>query len=466
VTLESQQNQSYQARIQHLEANDITPYPFTFDRSCSLIDVHQDFSHVQTGSHGERIDLRLCGHVTGIRLTHEGVVFYVDDQQAQLQFALEYAEVGNEGAADFRENVCAGDYAGFYIYRIGRDASGELTAYVYHWVMVAAADRQSSRAAGAHLAARQRLILRSKLTRGIRRCLEDWYGFYEVSLPCAPPTSTLADVEPATALLQLVSSGFETVYQVVVHPDDAAAAERLHACMALSDQNDMMGLTERLFRELALDLKGRRVLPWAPQPQLGLNASDMTETAPPDEHDLSLMIDLETTWQQRDYFALLAELTGIDFRRIASSEEAAKVAHSMGIVLSETESVHSVSDIASAVFRQFVTPQLIQPTFVVNFPVTANPQKPRHLLHHRLIACGRLFINGLEFAQTETVVSDPHGVKQPSGRERSPGKQHSIPLPRRQALPQTSSLILDIDRLAMLFTGALDIREVQFFPPR
>ena len=460
------------SRIWALEANDITVYPFTFERSCSLIDVQQDFNHVLPEVHNKVIDLRLCGRVTGIRLVDGNVLCYIEDQHAQLQLTLEANEVGSEGVADFHANICIGDYVGVSVYKVRRTTESELTASIYHWVMLAftqqpTTDGPCDSSVGTLLAVRHKLMLRSKLVRSIRRCLEDWYGFLEVSLPCASigsEVSVSTQAEPEEKLLQLVGNGFETVYQLVTHQDSATATERLYACMALSDQNDMMGLTERLFRELALELKDRRVLPWLPQSQLQINGACMSEPARPDEHDFPLMIDLETTWQQRGFHELLVEFTGIDFRLIASGEEAAQVAHGLGVEMDTHDSASGVSNIALVVFQQLVMPKLIQPTFVVNFPATPCPQTPQNPLTNHHIMCTRLFINGLEFAKTNTVVADPRRVERSADHERYPGGASSMTPMRRYGLPQTSSLTMDIDRLAMLFTGTLDIREVRFFP--
>jgi len=466
MTLQNQHSSLPRSRMHALEENDITTYAFTFDRSCNLIDVQQDFSHVLPESHSEVIDLRLCGRVTDIRLVDGDVLCYIEDQHAQLQLGLEAAEVGSEGVADFYANICTGDYVGFSVYRIGRTGEGELTAYIYHWEMLAPNQQptiaiESGNPLAVGLATRRRLMMRSKMVRSLRHSLEHWYDFLEVPLPMQHP-------EPEEALAQLVSSGFEAVYQLTSTPDGDAPSERLYATMALTDENDMMGLTERLFRHLSLEIRDRRVLPWAPQSRLQLDATSETTQAIPDTQALSILIDMETTWEQRSFYELLAEVTGVDFKNLASTEQARQIAQGMDVQEIAHEPNFQVGDIALSLFHRLVVPTLVQPTFVINFPIEACRCDKRTPYDSRLIGCARLFINGLEFASADTLVT----AQQPGQKaradvsefERSTDWQSSAPSKHLYNLPPTARLVLNIDRLTMLLTGALDIREVQFFP--
>ena len=487
MTFQNGNRPLHHSRMRTLEANDITPYAFTFDRSCHLIDIQQDFGCVLPGTTGQILDLRLCGRVKHIHLAEEGIFFDIEDQLTLLQFTLEYDQVGVEAVTDFQANVCPGDYVGFSVYRISRTVAGELTAYAYHWVMLAPYLRPVLPADGdtisdlmRPLAARENLVLRSKLVRKLRRSLEDWYDFLEVSLPTRdlPPKvnatfESTSDPEqkllaPEESLLQLVSTGFETIYQLASVAHQNISSEHLYAYMTPADKNDMMGLTERLFRELGLELRGGTVLPWVSKDQLQLNAAGEDERKHPHTSTGAVMIDLGALWQQRPFYDLVAEITHVDFLHLTSPDEAVRIASALNVQGIVRGPDLRVGDVALAVFDQLVAPTLVQPTFVVDFPVETCRRAKRYSHNNRLIACAKLFINGLEFAQVETVATDLHestercSPQAPSTESENHGGTSPMPA-LRYGLPKVGSLVLNIDQLVMLFTGALDIRSVQFF---
>ena len=444
------------SRIELLEAQDITPYPASFERSCCLIDVQQDFSHVAPGQDGEDVDLLLCGRVVRISVAEDVVWIDVEDRETALQFALEKSELGQRGLQDAITNVRRGDYVGFNVYRVGRTPSGELTAFAYHWIMLAPCLLPSAHAAitdlqpSASRTARRRLALRSKIVRITRRYLEDQRDFLEVTATAAL-TSACRSAEygihsaEAIHLQKLVGAGLEAVYTLTTAATAGSSepTETLHACMAPADHTDMMQLAERLIRTLAIEIQGRTALPCY------RNAPDYA----PMSDDEAPTIDLKTPWQRRSVYELAEEVTGIAFHRLTSPDDALEAALISGVTFDPAALPLTVGSLALAILEQRAAPTLMQPTFVIDYPGDAHTFSRRHRYDPQLEQFARLYIHGLEFATVYTVLTDPREAEAQLAGHAARSEARTYLTALRYGLPPSGGLTLSVDRLSLLLGG-------------
>jgi len=224
--------------------------------------------------------------------------------------------------------------------------------------------------------------------------------------------------------------------------------------MAYADYHAMMAMTEELLSSLALEIHGTYRIPWR-----RFDTKD------------ELIIDMTPPWSRYQLFDLLREATNVDFLSISSPEDAADLAWAVGVEV-KGESL-TVGGVAMEVFDKKVTPKLIQPTFILDYPYEECPLTKRHRSDPRLAERFELFINGLEFANAYSELSDPREQESHFSRQaerRARGDEEAHPTDEdfvdalKYGMPPTGGLGIGIDRVVMLMTGATNIRDVILFP--
>lgn len=315
---------------------------------------------------------------------------------------------------------------------------------------------------------------RSQIIRSIRNYL-DTRGYMEVETPIlntipggasARPFITHHNtldldmylrIAPELYLKRLIVGGFEKVYEMgrlfrnegmdVKHNPEFTTIELYEA---YTDYVGMMDLTEDLIKTVSNEVLGTTKINYQG-----------------DE------IDLGEPWTRMTMMESIKKYAGVDFSKTTTDEEAEELAKSIGIKFDETAPKPSRGEIISIAFEEKVEEELVQPTFIYEYPVEISPLAKRYADNPDFTERFEIFITRREFGNAFSELNDPidqkeRFVKQVEKREQGDDEANMMDEDYVNALeyglPPTGGLGIGIDRLVMLLTDSSSIRDVLLFP--
>ncbi len=318
---------------------------------------------------------------------------------------------------------------------------------------------------------RKTFVMRSRIISSIRRYL-DGLGFLEVETPMLVANAGGAAARPFEThynaldedvklrislelyLKRLIVGGMERVYEIgrVFRNEGLDTRHNpeftlMELYQAYTDYKGMMDLTENMFRHVAQEVCGTTTIPYA-----------------------EAEIDLGRPFARIPMIEAIKQYTGIDFDEIKTTEEAKKLADEKGV---KYEARHVRGDIINLFFEEFVEEHLIQPTFIMDYPVEVSPLTKRKPDKPELVERFELFIYGREMCNAYSELNDP--IDQ---RERFKAQEAALAAGDEEAnttdedfmnaleigMPPTGGIGYGIDRLVMLLTNSPAIRDVLLFP--
>jgi len=429
----------------------------------------------------------VAGRVMTRRVMGKLAFFTLSDETGTIQLFLEKSSLG-ETFAQITALVDAGDLIGVRgILR--RTDRGELSVKVADWTMLTKSlqplpDKWHG-LADVEKRYRQRYLdlivtpqsretfrRRAVTVSAIRRWLDD-REFLEIETPVLQSQPGGADARPfethhnaldlpltlriATELhlKRLVVGGFERVYELgrifrnegisTRHNPEFTSVE---VYQAYSDYLGMMELTEQMISAVCQEVCGGQTIIY-----------QGTE------------IDLTPPWRRATMHELVKDITGLDFDAYSSRDDAAAAMTSKGLHVPEL--ADSVGRLLNEAFEQAVEPTLIQPTFVMDYPLEISPLARPHRSKPGLVERFELFIVGREHANAFSELTDPVDQRQrletqqerkAAGDLEAQGLDEDFVNALEVGMPPTGGLGIGIDRLVMLFTDSPSIRDVIAFP--
>ena len=319
---------------------------------------------------------------------------------------------------------------------------------------------------------KETFILRSKIIKEVKNFLDN-RGYLEVDTPILNTIAGGAAARPFIThhntlnldmylrianelyLKRLIVGGFDKVYEMgrmfrnegmdIKHNPEFTNIELYSA---YNDYNDMMDLTEDMFKTVAQNVLGKTNIEY-----------QGTE------------IDLGSTWKRISMIDSIKEVTGVDFNSIKTDEEAIKIATEKGIELEESKKTRGY--IINAFFEEFVEETLVQPTFIYDYPIEVSPLTKKKPSDKRLTERFEVFIGGREYGNAYSELNDPIDqyerflaqVKQrEAGDEEANEMDDDFINALEYGMPPTGGLGIGIDRMIMLLTNSASIRDVLLFP--
>ncbi|MFV1950685.1 MAG: lysine--tRNA ligase [Nitrospinota bacterium] len=314
-------------------------------------------------------------------------------------------------------------------------------------------------------------VLRSMIIRKIRNFLDE-RDFLEVETPMmqsipggatARPFKTYHNslgmelylrVAPELYLKRLVVGGLERVYEINrnfrnegISTEHNPEFTMLEFYMAYADYHDLMDLTGEMFSYIAREILNTTKIEY--------NGNE---------------IDLSPPWKRYTFKDSLIELGGVEPRVLQNGERIKELAERLEIPL---EAGDNPEKLMGKIFDQLVEPKLIQPTFIIDYPVELSPLSKKKEDDPTLVERFELFIGKKEIANAYTELNDPvdqeeRFKKQMEERGMGDDTAHKMDEDYIRALeygmPPTAGEGIGIDRLIMLFTDSDSIRDVILFP--
>lgn len=314
-------------------------------------------------------------------------------------------------------------------------------------------------------------IIRSRIISTIRKFLDN-KGFLEVETPLlntipggasARPFITHHNtldmdlylrIAPELYLKRLIVGGMEKVYEIgrcfrnegisIKHNPEFTILELYEA---YTDYNGMMDMAETMIYTVVKEVLGTARINYQGQE-----------------------IDFTPPWKRITMADAVKMYAGVDFDTVKTDKEAMETAHNLKIKL---EGKPSKGEILSLIFEEYAEKNLIQPTFIIDYPIETSPLTKRKPDKPALTERFELFIAGRETANAYSELNDPIDQKErflkqvekrEAGDEEANMMDEDFVTSLEYGMPPTGGLGMGIDRFVMLLTDSYSIRDVLLFP--
>ncbi|MEQ8154137.1 MAG: lysine--tRNA ligase [Clostridiaceae bacterium] len=321
---------------------------------------------------------------------------------------------------------------------------------------------------------RETFIKRSKIISGIRMFLDE-RGYLEVDTPMLQTSAGGAAARPfithhnaldidmylriATELhlKRCIVGGFEKVYDMgrifrnegmsVKHNPEFTTIELYEA---YADYNDMMEITENMIASVCEKVNGSTKVTY-----------QGTE------------IDFKPPWRRITMVDAVKEYANVDYNSIASDEEAQSIAKERKLEFKKPLNTVTKGEVLNALYEEYCEEKLIQPTFVIDYPVENSPLTKKKRGNEAFTERFEGFVFGREICNAYSELNDPIVQRErfeQQAKERDLGDDEAYMIDEEfmsaleTGMPPTGGLGIGIDRLIMFLTDSASIRDVILFP--
>jgi lysyl-tRNA synthetase class 2 len=475
----------------HLRSAGVDPYPYAFERTAeaqAILDQYNDGMPEWTVS--------VAGRIMSMRRMGKASFAHLLDTTGRIQVYLKKDDLGE--AYDHFKLLDIGDIIGVEGY-VFRTKTGEVSVHARRYILLSKSlrplpvvkekvDEHGNKTMFdpfsdkelryrqryvdliVNPAVRQTFIKRSALLRRMRAFLDE-KNFLEVETPALQPMYGGASARPFEThhnaldiplylriadelyLKRLIVGGFDGVYEIAkdfrnegmdrTHNPEFTMMELY---VAYRDYLWMMELVEQMIHSVAVTLNG----------SAAVTLGDKT-------------IDFTPPWQRMTMFGAIEKYTGRQLRG-KSEVDLRATAKELQIDLDPKIGTGKIID---EIFSTTVQPHLIQPTFIMDYPVELSPLAKKHRTEQGLVERFEGFVIGQEICNAFSELNDPIDQRarfeeQMKLRDRGDDEAQRMDEDFLRALeygmPPTAGLGIGIDRLVMLLTQQDHIRDVIFFP--
>jgi lysyl-tRNA synthetase class 2 len=470
-------------KLDRIRGAGIDPFPHEFSEREDIAEVRAAHEGLAAGVETDSRH-RVAGRIVARRGHGKACFLDLRDGSGQIQLHAREDQLGAE-PYELLVHLDLGDIIGAEGTALATKRGGELSLAIDHWRLLAKSlrpppgkfhgledveTRYRHRELDliANEESRRLFALRARTVGEVRRWLDE-HGFVEVETPVLQPLYGGALARPfvthhnaldrdfylriATELYlkRLVVGGVDRVYELGKDFRNEGVSHKhnpeftmLEWYEAYADYRKTAHDLELLVAEVA-----ERVLGTAK-----VQRGDVT-------------IDLSPPWQRLTLREAILERAGVD---IAEHPTREALAAAMGTDPDPTEGWGKLVD---GLLAKSVEPELIQPTFVLDYPVELSPFAKAHRSEQGLVERWEAFIGGIEIANSFSELNDPDEQRrrfEQQAAELQRGDEEAQPYDEdfveslEQGMPPTGGVGVGIDRLVMILSGARSLREVVLFP--
>ena len=483
---ESEQVQVRRQKLADLQAAGNDPFTLTkFPQDAYSADLKEEYKDLPNETDSGK-QVALAGRMMSKRVMGKASFAHLRDDKGDIQLYVRRDELGEEAYAAFKK-LDVGDIIGVKG-EVFRTKTGELSVRATELTLLAKSLRPLPEKfhglTDTEMRYRQRyvdlianpevkdpFVKRSQILKEIRAYLDE-KGFLEVDTPILTPFEIGASARPFYThhntldidmvlrietelyLKRLIVGGMDRVYEVGrifrnegMDPTHNPEFTSIELYQAYTDFHGMMDLVEEMMKTVAMKVCGTL--------QITYQGKDI---------DLS-------HWERMTMVEAVKKYSGVDFAAITSDEEAIAAAKAHKVELPE---IPTRGAILAEFFDAFVEENLIQPTFIYDYPVENSPLAKRKPDDPAFTERFEYFINATEFGNAFSELNDP--IDQKARFEKQVADRLALdPNSKAQVdydyvtaleygLPPTGGLGFGVDRLVMLLTDSASIRDVLLFP--
>lgn len=482
-------------KAEELRARGVPPFNNKFKVSAAISDLIGDFSGCSKEELAEKdAEFSVAGRMMACRKHGKTTFMNIKDHSGQIQVFINEKSMGSENYETIGK-FDVGDIVGVQG-KISKTRTGELTLFSEQLTLLTKSlqplPEKWHGLKDVELRYRQRyidlivnpevkelFISRSKIIQAVREFLNE-RDYLEVETPmmqsipggaAAKPFKTRHNalnmdlylrIAPELYLKRLVVGGMERVYEINrnfrnegISTEHNPEFTMLEFYTAYVDYNDLMDLTEEMFRYVA---------------QSAFNKLDFPYTYSVKGEEKEAMFDFSRPFQRIPFKQSLVEIGGVPTAVVEDSEKAAAFSLERKIALEKKD---SPAKALAKLFDALVEPKLIQPTFVTDYPVELSPLSQKKADDPGLVERFELFVGRKEIANAYTELNDPIEQKRRfeeqvaerrAGDDEAHWMDHDFIRALEVGMPPTAGEGIGIDRLTMLLTNSRSIRDVILFP--
>ena len=476
------------AKKDELKSLGVNPYPQFLKRGMSIAQFREKFAFIKDLAEKKADEIvTLSGRLKLKRVAGKSTFANIEDDSGNIQVYYSLGSIGEEEYAKFKKNLEVGDIVQITGYAFITQ-TGEFSIHASKIVLASKAlsplPEKFHGLSDTEIRYRKRyldmimngdvrddFIKRAKIISGIRKFFEE-RGFLEVETPMMHPIAGGANarpfithhntldvdfylkIAPELYLKRLIVGGMNAIFEMnrcfrnegmdLTHNPEFTSIEFY---WAWHDYFEVMDLTEELFSFLINSLNLPKILPYG-----------------------ELEIDFSKKFRRIKYLDALHEIGGIPKEIINDKSRILDKLKADGF---EANSKLDLGHLQAELFDNYVESKLINPTFIIDFPISISPLSRRSDENPEIAERFELFIAGKELANAFNELNDPldqyeRFKAQIDAKNAGDDEAHEMDEDYCQALgyamPPTAGWGLGVDRLVMLLLNKQSIRDVILFP--
>jgi lysyl-tRNA synthetase, class II len=470
-------------KLDRIREAGIDPFPPDFDEREDIAEVRAAHEGLAPGVETDSRH-RVAGRIAGRRGHGKAAFLDLRDGSGQIQLHAREDLLGAE-AFELLVHLDIGDIVGVEGTALATRRGGELSLAIDHWRLLAKSlrpppsefhgledvetrYRQRELDLLANEESRRLFSIRAHTISETRRWLDE-HGFIEVETPVLQPLYGGALARPFTThhnaldrdfylriatelyLKRLVVGGIDRVYELGKDFRNEGVSHKHNPEFTMLEWYEAYADYEKTAHDLEMLVAevAKRVLGTTKLQRDGVE------------------IDLAPPWRRLTLREAIRERAGIDIAEHLTREA---LAAAMGV---EPDPEEGWGKLVDGLLSKSVEPELIEPTFIFDYPVELSPFAKAHRSEEGLVERWEAFLGGVEIANSFSELNDPDEQRRRFEQQRDEierGDEEAQPYDEafvaalEQGMPPTGGVGLGIDRLVMMLTGARSLREVILFP--